>query len=206
MSPRKEPHVRLRLVLSVAALVAAAAVPSYGAMRPMSHLVDPKGDAKGNFGFLDIVSGNFSTAGRGEYRELVATLTLAGAPRTDAGFTYVFGAEVRGCGHVEFQYTPVSAQTAFSGEKSFYMFCDSSVTPSSGTQSLHEEVSVSVSGRTITWSVPLVMLPPGVGVGALYTDFEAVADVAEPVVGSPLLGIPNQSVDMGYGASTWRIR
>lgn len=195
----------LRVAVAAAAVLAASTVPSYGAMRPMNHLVDPKGDAKGNLGFADIVSGSFSTAGRGEYRELVATLNLAGPPRTDAGFTYVFGAEVRGCGHVEFQYTPLALSTVFLGEKSFHMFCGT-MPSTSTTPSLNEEVKVSVQGRSITWSVPLILLPPGVGAGAVYTDFEAVADVAEPVIGSPLLGIPNQSVDQGFGASTWRVR
>lgn len=197
-------NLRLVSAAAAAALLAAGAAPSY-AMRPRNHIADPKGDAKGNLGFADIVTGNFSTAGRGDQRALVGTLTLAGAPRTDPGFTYTLGAEVDGCGHVEFQYTPLAVSSLLQGEKSFYMFCDLPAGPS-GTSSLHNEVSVSVRGRAITWSVPLIVLPPEMGPGALYSQFDAVADVAEPVIGSPVGGIPNQSVDMAFGATSWRLR
>ena len=194
---------RLPALLALAA-AASLAAPAAGAMRPANHLADPKGDAKGNLGFADIVTGNFSTAGRGEERALVATLTLAGPPRTDGGFTYTLGATVSGCGYVEFKYAPL-AVSSVQGAASFTMFCDAQAGPG-GTSGLRDEVSLSVRGRSITWSVPLALLRPAMGPGALYTEFEAVADVAEPVVGSPAGGIPNQSVDMGYGATAWRLR
>ena len=197
--------MRTRLLASVAALAAFAAVPAGAAMRPVSQVVDPKGDARGNLGFADIVSVRWSTAGKGDARALVATMTLAGAPRTDAGFVYEAGADVDGCGHVQFTYAPLSAEAAYRGPKSFYAFCGGP-TETSGTTSRQGEVSVDISGRSITWSVPFAVLPPTIGLGRVYSSFDATADVAEPVVGTPVLGIPGQSIDQGQGNVTWRPR
>lgn len=197
--------MRTRLVASVVALLAVTAVPSQGAMRQLNQVVDPKGDAKANLGFADIVTGRWTTVGRGDQRALVATLTLAGAPRTDPGFSYELSAQVDGCGPVQFTYRPFSVTGTGLGPKSFYIGCGA---PDDiyGTMSLYDEVTLTIGGRTITWSVPLIALPREVNVGATYREFGAIADVAEPLTGSPLGMIGGTAVDIGFGAAVWRLR
>ena len=196
--------MRVRLLTALVA-TAALAAPASGAMRPLNQVVDPKGDAKANLGFADIVTGLWTTTGSGANRALVGTLTLAGAVRTEPGFTYEMSAEVEGCGRVEFAYTPTSVSGTQLGQKSFYIGCGAPDDPL-GTMSLYDEVALNVHGRAITWTVPLRALPREVGPGSLYTTFEALADVAEPFFGTPVLGMPGHSVDMGYGNASWRMR
>jgi len=198
--------MRTRLAVALAATLAlGTAVPSQGAMRPLNQVVDPKGDAKANLGFADILTGRWTTQGTGTSRALVATLTLAGAPRTDPGFGYELSAQVDGCGLVQFAYRPFSVTGTSLGPKSFYIGCGA---PDDiyGTMSLYDEVTLTIGGRTITWSVPLAALPREVNVGATYREFGAVADVAEPLTGSPVGLLPGASVDTGYGAAVWKLR
>ncbi|HEX8002218.1 MAG TPA: hypothetical protein VF519_05950 [Mycobacteriales bacterium] len=196
----------MRKPLALALLVAAAvaAPPHASAMRPFNQVVDPKGDARGNLGFADIVSARWYTTGTGAKRALAATLTLAGAPNTDPGFVYEVGARVDGCGSVEFRYTPLSVESAYRGPKAFFAFCGAPTSPDPA--SWQEEVTLTVTGRTITWSIPLAVIPESVGLGALYSEFDATADAAEPVLGTPVLGIPSQSIDVGRGDGVWRVR
>lgn len=197
--------MRTRLAAALAASLAIGAVPSYGAMRPISQVVDPKGDARGNLGFADIVTGLWRTTGSRDGKMLVATMTLAGPPRADGGFAYELRAQAAGCGTVSFGFAPGTVSATSLGAKSFYVGCGNPGDPL-GTMTFYDEVSVAVSGRTITWAIPLSVLPKEVGVGTSLTAFEAVADVAEPVTGHPAGSMPNQSVDLGSGNGRWVIR
>lgn len=195
--------MRKPLVLSLL-LAALAAVPAQGAMRQINQVVDPKGDAKANLGFADIVTGQWTTSGKGATRALVGTLTLAGAPRTDPGFTYELSAVVDGCGPVHFEYTPTSVSGTQLGNKSFYIGCGAPDDPL-GTMALYDEVALTVKGRSITWSVPLRALPKEVQPGAVLRQFGALADVAEPAFGTGVLFVAH-SVDEGTGNGSWRLR
>lgn len=192
----------LTLTVLLAAFVAAA--PAGAAMRQVNQVVDPKGDAKANLGFADIVTGLWTTTGSGASKALVGTLTLAGAPRTDAGVTYELSAMVDGCGPVHFEYTPTSVSGSQLGQKSFYIGCGAPDDPL-GTMALYDEVALSVKGRAITWSVPLRALPKEVQPGVTFRQFGATADVAEPAFGTGVL-FAAHSVDEGTGNGAWRLR
>lgn len=197
--------MRTPLAATLVAALAAGAAPSDAAMRPANHVVDPKGDAKGNLGFADVVTGVWRTSGRGQARALVATLELAAPPRADRGFVYDMRAQAEGCGTVTFRFAPGTAAERNLGPKSLYLACGSPEEVT-GSTSFHSEVGVHVSGRTITWSIPLAVLPRQLRVGTSLTEFEAIADVGEPLTGYPAGSIPDQSIDMGFGYGRWVVR
>lgn len=204
--------MRLRAATSAAIAVAAGllVVPAEGAMRrQVNQIVDPKGDARGDvngtLAFLDVVTGRWRVEGTGARRALVASLTLAATPNADRGFHYELQAEVEGCGTVVFEYSPGTVSATRLGAKSLYLGCGAPGEPL-GSMSLYDEVSVDVDGTTLTWSVPLSALPEEIRPGALFSDFWAVTDVADPVFGESAGSAPKQTVDSGHGDGSWRLR
>jgi len=215
----------MRARLTAAALAAtalAAAVPTAGhaatsrSSRP--QVADPVGDAKGGVATFDVVSGRWSVTGRGAAKSLTAVLTLAGAPNTDRGFSYELKSDVRGCGTVWFEYAPgtVSEATNALGQKdvndglgaySLWLNCGGGESGPAGESMLvYRELTFTVKDNVITWSVPFSALPRQVQPGAIMEDFEAIADVAEPVMGLSTTGGLGQGLDYGRGDGVWIVR
>ena len=207
-----------RLIAAVtAAAVALLSPPAEGAPA-RDQVVDPRGDAKGGQAYTDILSARWSTSGRGAGRSLVVTMDLAAAPKTERPYVYETRSEVLGCGTVIFDYAPgpladelgrlnqpsIHDESLAAGVWFECMHGDPGPADSSG--SLHEEVTLSVKGTTLTWSVPFGHLPERVGPGAVFHEFTALADVGEPFFGlSPLAG-SGQSVDHAQGDGIWVMR
>lgn len=207
--------MRLRLVATLVAATALAtpADAAYG----RDQVKDAKGDARGGLASLDILSARWSTSGRGASKALVATLTLAAAPEKDVPFVYEMHSEVGGCGTVSFQYAPgnllsyahLLGQPEVSDSPivwSVWIECGGDGGTMTGSSLVHKQVTFTVKGNTLTWSVPFSALPPQIGPGTLYSDFSAVADAGEPTMGLSLLGRPGQSLDHARGDGAWRPR
>lgn len=209
--------MRSRLVAAVtlAALATLPAVASGAPARP--QIRDPKGDARGGLAQVDIVTAQWSTTGRGASKALVATLTLAGAPNTERGFAYEMKSEVTGCGTVWFEYAPGTVSEATNllgnpevndglGASSLWLECGGDGGTTTGSMLVYREMTFSVKGNVITWSVPLTALPEQVQPGAVFSDFKAIADVAEPVMGLSTTGGFGQGLDFGQGDGVWIMR
>lgn len=199
--------MRVRIAAAVAVSVAVLATPAQGALnRP--QVMDPKGDVRGGIAELDIVSARWSTAGRGADRALVATLTLAAAPKREVPYVYDMKSEVRDCGTVWFQYTPGTVMTVLDdvdhpavsgGDTTAHVWLECG-------DMVYDEMTFTLKGNTITWSVPLTLLPESVQMGSVFYDFSALADIGEPVTGHSAPGIVAQSADNAFGDGTWRMK
>lgn len=190
--------MRLRLVAAVAAASALLAPAAQGATnRPQVR--DPKGDVVTGAAELDIVSAQWSTSGRGDDKSLVATLTLAAPPNTGVPYVYEMSSKVRDCGTVWFRYMPGTvASYASGGPGELWLEC--------GSELYDQVLSFTVRGNTLTWSIPLSVLPEQVQPGALFYDFEALADAGEPAFGHSVTGIADYALDIAFGDGTWRMR
>lgn len=205
--------MRLRLSAAAAVAAALAVLPTAasGARSP-DQIRDAVGDVLAEQAYADIVSARWSSPGSGDDKALVVSMTLAAPPRTEAPFVYELEATVRGCGVIWFQYAPGSVigminhpadPTSDAAGASVWIECGDPSSPS-GSSSLHR-LSFTVKGNTLTWSVPLLMLPPQIQVGSFFSGFTAASDVGEPVLGtSPIW--PAEVVDTAVGDGVWRIR
>ncbi|HEV2889465.1 MAG TPA: hypothetical protein VGX28_03745 [Frankiaceae bacterium] len=187
----------LRLVAAVAAATALLAPAAYGASdRPQVR--DAKGDVRGGMAELDIVSARWSTAGRGADEALVVTMTLAAAPKDGVPFAYHVRADVRDCGEVSFSYHPGSVSARQDGNVSTgWAACGDGI--------YDDVVTTTVKGTTITWSMPVAVLPSQVRPGAVFTKFEALADASEPIFGYSVAGIADEPLDYAQGDGSWRM-
>ncbi len=186
-----------RVLTAATAATALLAPAAYGAPgRPQVR--DAKGDVRGGMAELDIVTTQWSTSGRGESKALVATMTLAAPPKQEAPFSYHAFADVRDCGSVSFSYAAGAVETMRSGHPAdFWASCDGGV--------LNSVVTVTVKGNTLTWSVPVSALPEQVQPGAVFSRFESIADVGEPLFGYSFTGQADESLDYASGAAVWRM-
>ncbi len=190
--------MRTRLLAAVAAATALATAPAYGATdRP--QIRDVKGDAVTGAAELDIVSARWSTSGSGPDRNLVATMTLAAPPKQEVPYVYELSVDVRGCGTMLFRYMPGSA-ASFANTKpgEIWVECPSRI--------YDTVIGLTVTGNSITWSIPISVLPPEIGPGAVFSEFEALADVGEPGFGHSVTGVAGHALDVAWGDGTWRMR
>lgn len=202
--------MRPRLV-AAAALAVLAALPAAASGAPARPQVrDPKGDARGNLAHADIVSGYWSTTGRGESKALVVTMTLAGPVKSEVGNMYEMRAEARACGPVWFSYSPGTIAEATQqlnqpaindgmGAGRVHIEC-------TAEKNLYKPLKIVVKDNVITWTIAFKDLPPQLQPGTTVWAFEAVADVAEPVIGEAPLSHVGQSIDTAYGDGIWKIR
>ena len=206
-------RLRLTAVAAVAALAALPAAASGATARP--QIRDLKGDVRGGLAYLDILSAQWSSTGRGASKALVATLTLAAPPKTDRAFAYELHSEVSGCGSVLFQYAPGTVSEATNhlqqpqvndGLGAYSMWLECGGDSATGSTIVWREMTFTIKGNVITWSVPLTALPDEVQVGARFSAFAAVADVGEPVFGISLVGRGGQSLDYAEGDGVWKLR
>ena len=201
-----------RRAILLAALLAAAATAAPGqAAAPKPQLTDAKGDAVGAQAGTDIVSVTYSTTGTGSGRsyvpkKLVVTLTTAGDVLTNPGITYEVGAMTTSCDLVTFsaqQGTPYSSVVGVNGWAE-WGGCD---VPGSDGPTNVQLVTVVAKGNTLTWSFPIKMLPKGLKVGTVFSDFVARVDPTNPVIPFPSsttqtdLGL----IDAGASAAKWKM-
>lgn len=201
--------MRVRLAVPTALAVAAAllAAPA-GAASNRPQIRDPKGDVRGGITELDILTARWSTTGKGDSLRLVATMTLAGTPKKDVPFVYEMQSQVRGCGTLWFQYTPGTVFTHMD-ELGQPTISDGDMTASVWAACgglVYKELEFTHKGDTISWSVPVALLPPQIEPGVVFSDFRAVADVGEPVMGHSVLALAEQSLDHGRGDGVWIMR
>ena len=196
-----------RPAILAALLAAAVAMPSHAAPKP--QITDAKGD--GPQPGVDIVSVLWSTTGTGSGRryvpkKLVLTMTLAGDVLTNPGITYEASAVTTTCETVTFsaqQGTPYSAVVGVNGWAEW----GSCSKPTSDGDSNVELLTVAVKGNTLTWTMPIKMLPKGLTLGTVFSDFEARVDPTNPVVPFPssLTRTDMGLLDIGTGTGTWKL-
>ena len=219
-----------RLAAALAAATVLTAPVFATAAPPAPQIVDAKGDAVGGQAALDIVSVRFSTTGTttvtkvGKKKKttytptkLVITETLGAAPSTQAGARYVISALIDGCGGIDIYY--VNGADGPTG--SVWLDCPEGASATEGGTLI--DMTPKVAGSTMTWELPLKMLPKEARVGAVVSDFRAYNDIGDPVFG--LLGTgdgasmalnfealdmddPTRGVaaaDSAAGSGTWKI-
>lgn len=207
---------RLRLPAAAVAALAIAATPASSAA-PRDQIRDAVGDARGDLKYVDIVSARWSSTGTGASKALVASMTLAEPPKAEQPFVYDLRSEVRGCGTVWFQYSPgnlaneanrLNNPMIADGDttKSVWIECGDPGNGTTGSGLVYKQMTFSVKGNTITWSVPLTALPPELQVGAVFSQFSAAADAGEPMFGISLAGGFGHSLDHAVGDGIWRLR
>lgn len=209
--------MRLRLATALTA-AGLALISPYADAAVRDQVIDVKGDVRGGDAGMDILSARYGTTGRGASKALVVSMTLASAPKTERPFSYELRNEIRGCGTVQFDYAaaPLADELGRLNQPSVH---DGSLAvgvwfecmhgapgPADSSGSLHEEVGFTIKGNTMTWSVPFSLLPELVQPGAVFHDFDAIADIGEPVFGLPVLGNSGQSLDYGRGDGVWIMR
>lgn len=197
-----------RPALLLAALVAVAvAMPSHAAPKP--QITDAKGD--GPQPGADIVSVLYSTTGTGTGRKyvpkkLVVTMTMAGDVITHPGLTYEVSALTTSCETVTFSAQQGSPYTTVTGLNGWAEW-GSCTKPSSDGDSNVELLTAAVKGNTITWSMPIKMLPKGLTVGTIFSDFAARIDPTNPVIPFPSSTTQTDRglLDIGTGAAKWKL-
>ncbi|HEV2889464.1 MAG TPA: hypothetical protein VGX28_03740 [Frankiaceae bacterium] len=190
---------RPRLLAAVAAATALLAPSAYASPnRP--QITDPKGDAVTGAAELDIVSARWSTSGRGNDKALVATMTLAAPPKDGVPYTYELSSVVRDCGVVWFRYTPGALLMTLGGTVPGEVWAECA------DEVYDSVITLTVTGSTITWSIPVDVLPPQITTGSLFYDFAALADAGEPAYGHSVAGIADQALDDAFGDGSWRLR
>lgn len=210
--------MRLRLAVLTALAVTGGllSVPAGAAISPNripTQIRDPKGDVKGDvdgrLAHLDVLTGQWRTTGTGAKRALVATMTLAEKPNTERGFVYEMWADVEGCGSVWFYYAPGNVLDTvdqqgpdYPGAAAVYVACNRT---GEGT-TIRKALSFAVTGKTLTWSIPLTALPEEVQLGSRFSRFRAIADLAEPAFGKSPMGVLGQPLDIGTGDGLWTMR
>ena len=213
--------MRLRaLALPALLVVGLVGAPTSGAAVG-NDIVDAPGDAIADQASLDITGVDFhmtststtsmvpTRGNNGRKRpvttvtpkDLVVTMTLAGAPEVTPGVSYQIGAETE-CGHL-FVYSYFSA--ADGGPTDVFQFsgCGGADPASTdGEANLSIEPTVAISGSTITWTVPARALPKSIGLSSTWTELTAYTAVTEPVIGYATADfVPESAVDYATGAS-----
>lgn len=221
---------RLAAALTAATVLTAPVFAT--AAPPAPQIVDPSGDAVGGQAALDITSVRFSTSGTttvtkvGKKKvkkttytptKLVITQTLAAAPSTQAGARYVINADIAGCGGIDVYY--VNGAEGPTGN--VWLDCPEGSGAADGGTLI--DMTPKIAGSTMTWELPLKMLPKEARVGALVSGFQAYTDIGDPVFGllgtgdgaSMLLNFdaldledPTNGVavgDFASGSGTWKI-
>ena len=201
--------LRRPALLLAALLVAATQMPSHAAAKP--QIVDAKGDAVGGQAGTDIVSATYATTGTGKGRsyvakKLVVTMTLAGDVITQPGLTYELSANTTTCGVVTFSSQNGSPYTAVTSLNGWADWGDCTK-PSSNGDSAVELLTVAVKGNTLTWSMPIKMLPKGMKLGTVFSDFEGRVDPTNPAIPFPsnTTGTEMGLIDIGTGTGTWKL-
>jgi hypothetical protein len=183
--------MKLRLAALVAATAAlAAGMPNANAVSP--QISDPAGDVKGAQAAYDIVSVRFdttkvvtSTVVKKKkvkvvtLKDFTITMTLAGDANVLPGTSYQVIADNTPCGTL-YAFTYFSALDAGPGNSLQFGHCGE-VTPQGDSALL--DPTVTVAGKTITWSVPMKTLPPQVKAGSAISGMYAYTAPTEPVVG-----------------------
>ena len=221
-------HRRLAAALGAAAIAVAPQLAT-AAPAPAPQITDATGDAVGAQASLDIVSVRFSTTGtttvtttgKGKKKrtvttytptKLVITETLAAAPSTQPGTRYRVEATIDGCGQLDVYYT----NGAEGPLGSVWLDCPEGALGESGTLL---DVFPRISGSTLTWELPLKMLPREVRVGSVLSEFRAYTDLGDPVIGilgtgegaSNALIVPGDPTvglavaDLATGTATWKL-
>ena len=174
----------MRRTLTLLAL-AALAVPAHAA--PQRHfLVDPVGDARVPSAGFDVVSADVRTSflrvhGRKVPKDLVVTVTLAGAVPTVPGASVLVTSSVSDCegeggGFLELSWSS-AVQPSPGAEISNCHF------DSSGVDSGQEiDAPPVVRGSTITWTVPLTG-SRDLAAGTYLDGFRVYTDLNDPVLG-----------------------
>lgn len=201
----RRPAIALAILLA-----AAAAAPSHAAAKP--QVSDAKGDAVGGQGGTDIVSAVYSTTGTGKGRsyvakKLVVTMTLADAVVTQPGFTYELSADTTTCGRVTFSSQNGSPYTTITSLNGWADWGDCTKPNSDGEPSSVELLTVAVKGNTLTWSMPIKMLPKDMKLGTVFSGFEARVDPTNPAIPFPssTTGTERGLIDIGKGTTSWKL-
>lgn len=167
---------------------------------------DPSGDALGGVASSDIVSVSYQVrAGvpSGE-RDVVIEMVLAKTP-SDA-FDYQTVARTGDCGYLNTAYAPPAVLTMAPGTSRSNIYASWCSDTPSGTEvaTMHIVSTVHVTGRVITWSVPISDLPATVR-HSTFTDVFAFTQVAEPVLGHIGNGGGPTSNDWAKGRGGWAL-
>lgn len=198
-----------RPALFLTALVAAAlAMPSHAAPKP--QVTDAKGD--GPQPGADIVSVLYSTTGTGKGRayvpkKLVVTMTMAGDVITHPGLTYEVSALTTTCETVTFSAQQGSPYTTVTGLNGWAEWGSCDKPGTDGEPSGVELLTAAVKGNTITWSMPIKMLPKGMTLGTVFSDFEARIDPTNPAIPFPssTTNTDRGLLDIGTGTTKWKL-
>lgn len=183
--------IKLRLAAFVAATAAlAAGMPNANAVAP--QIVDPVGDVKGAQAAYDIVGVTFDTTKVVSYttvkkkkvktvtlKDFTVTMTLAGDASVLPGTSYQVISDETPCGRL-YAYTYFSALDGGPGNSLQFANCGPE-TPQGDSTLL--EPTVTVKGKTITWSVPVKTLPAPIKAGSAFGSMFAYTAPTEPVVG-----------------------
>ena len=183
--------VRPALLLTVAAAVAlasgASAAPTPG---PRSlTFADPAGDAVASTAY-DITAvtatttGVVTKTGKGKSKgnavytpkALVLSMTLAEAPSSTPGTLYEIDVETSACGTLMAYFTP-------GADGSGALVGCGSEPDETGSTATTFDVLPTVTGKTITWTLPFSMLPAEMKPGSSLSTFAAYATQADPAVG-----------------------
>ena len=182
--------VSLALVAVGCAAVALAA-PSSAASAPAKvAFSDPAGDALATQKTYDITdvlvtsTGTTSTKKVGKKtvttytpKAILVKLTVAGSFATTAGANYEVDLDVAGCGYANFTYTPGAIS-----EGGLFTECGSPADETGSTSTLYD-APPTVSGKTVTWQLPLSALSKEFKPGVLLSDIRALAAQNDPVFG-----------------------
>lgn len=201
--------LRRPALLIAALLVAGSQLPSHAAPKP--QISDAKGDSVGAQAGTDVVSALWSTTGTGRGRsyvakKLVVTMTLAGDVIKEPGLTYELSANTSTCGLVTFSSQNGSPYTTVTSLNGWADWGDCTKPGADGDSSV-ELLTVAVKGNTLTWSMPIKMLPKGLKLGSLFSDFEARVDPTNPLIPFPsnTTGTAMGLIDTGTGTGTWKL-
>lgn len=209
-------RTRLVAVCTAAALTALAPL-AHAAPSSKPQLTDPSGDALPVPGSYDLVAGQLTTTGVTTTRKvgrkviktykpknLVASLTLAAPPSTQAGSAYTFTADITACGngYMSFTYTP----GAVLGDGSLFV-SGCGTDDGTGPAEILDDVVPVVKGSTITWTMPLADMGSDLPLSTVFSNLTAASDLNEPVfglIGTSLL-TPESSIDAASSDASWKL-
>jgi hypothetical protein len=185
------PGMRLRAaalpLLLVVSLVGAGT--SSAAVAP--QVVDPVGDAVGLQGMHDIASVTYAAtsttkrAGKRVVRtpkELVITLSLAGAPAPVPGTLYGVTA-VTDCGLLELTAAMTAPGLAYGGSGSFFECGPPQEVAGVTVTPTYVSPRVTTTATAVVFTVPWSALPKEIGLGDEWFDLGAYTTLADPVIG-----------------------
>jgi hypothetical protein len=195
---------RLVLVAVLAAAVAATALPGE-AVNTKPQVVDSATDSTGGQAGLEIVSALWTTTGDTVVTKVRGHRVTQYTPLKSAPFYYETSASVAGCGTLRFTYNPGTVYSAVVSESFLWYDCGPGDDVQGPGLTLLTDVKMTFGAKSITWEYPIKALGKSVKVGAPVTEFSAITDVEEPVLG--LYGPKDAAhpIDEGTGDVTWKL-